>query len=78
MLQLVVLLQRVRPDGLVRAGVALDGPVGARRVGGRPLSRPKVVAQRAEFTTIIKKSGMQGLIETLRAKASSFGVRAPK
>jgi len=37
-----------------------------------------VVAQRAEFTTIIKKSGMQGLIETLRAKASSFGVRAPK
>ena len=36
-----------------------------------------VVAQRAEFTTIIKKSGMQGLIETLRAKASSFGVRAP-
>ncbi|MDA0655205.1 MAG: ABC transporter substrate-binding protein [Proteobacteria bacterium] len=36
-----------------------------------------VVAQRSEFTTIIKKVGMQGLIETLRAKVSSFGVRAP-
>lgn len=36
-----------------------------------------VVAQRAEFTTIIKKSGMQGLIETLRAKVSSFGIKAP-
>ena len=36
-----------------------------------------VVAQRSEFTGIIKKVGMQGLIETLRAKVSSFGVRAP-
>ncbi len=36
-----------------------------------------VVAQRSEFTTIIRKNGMQGLIETLRAKVTSFGVKAP-
>jgi len=36
-----------------------------------------VVAQRSEFTSIIQKNGMQGLIEILRAKVTSFGIKAP-
>jgi phospholipid transport system substrate-binding protein len=34
-----------------------------------------LVAQRADFKAILSKGGMQGLIETLRAKVSSFGVK---